>query len=47
MEEKDIEILEQELMEFELMADDYYRSKEFAEYVSQIEKSMDNLNLNL
>lgn len=45
--EKDIEILEQELKEVEEMVEGYYRSPEFEEYVLQLEKSMDNLNLNL
>ncbi len=45
--EKDIEILEQELKEAEEMVEGYYRSPEFEEYVLQLEKSMDNLNLNL
>jgi hypothetical protein len=45
--EKDIEILEQELKEVEEMVEGYYRSPEFEEYVLQLEKSMDTLNLNL
>jgi len=45
--EKDIEILEQELKEVEEMVDGYYRSPEFEEYVTQLEKSMENLNMNL
>jgi hypothetical protein len=45
--EKDIEVLEQELKEVEEMVEGYYRSPEFEEYVLQLEKSMDTLNLNL
>ena len=45
--EKDIEILEQELKEVEEMVEGYYRSPEFEEYVLQLEKSMENLNINL
>jgi hypothetical protein len=45
--EKDIEILEQELKEVEEMVEGYYRSPEFEEYVTQLEKSMENLNMNL
>lgn len=45
--EKDIEILEQELKEVEEMVEGYYRSPEFETYVIQLEKSMDNLNINL
>ena len=45
--EKDIEILEQELREVEEMVEGYYRSPEFEEYVLQLEKSMENLNINL
>ena len=45
--EKDIEILEQELKEVEEMVDGYYRSPEFETYVIQLEKSMENLNINL
>lgn len=45
--EKDIEVLEQELKEVEEMVDGYYRSPEFEEYVLQLEKSMENLNINL
>ena len=45
--EKDIEILEQQLKEVEEMVEGYYRSPEFEEYVLQLEKSMDNLNINL
>lgn len=45
--EKDIEILEQELKEVEEMVDGYYRSPEFEEYVLQLEKSMETLNVNL
>ena len=36
MEEKDIEILEQELKEFEEMVEAYYSSKEFREYVMEL-----------
>ena len=45
--EKDIEILEQELKEVEEMVESYYRSPEFETYVIQLEKSMENLNINL
>lgn len=45
--EKDIEILEQELKEVEEMVEGYYRSPEFETYVIQLEKSMENLNINL
>ena len=45
--EKDIEVLEQELKEVEEMVEGYYRSPEFEEYVLQLEKSMENLNINL
>jgi hypothetical protein len=45
--EKDIEVLEQELKEVEEMVEGYYRSPEFETYVIQLEKSMDNLNINL
>ncbi len=45
--EKDIEILEQELKEVEEMVEGYYRSPEFEEYLLQLEKSMDNLNLQI
>ena len=45
--EKDIEILEQELKEVEEMVEGYYRSPEFEAYVLQLEKSMDNLNLQI
>jgi hypothetical protein len=45
--EKDIEVLEQELKEVEEMVEGYYRSPEFEEYVIQLEKSMENLNINL
>jgi hypothetical protein len=45
--EKDIEILEQELKEVEEMVEGYYRSPEFETYVLQLEKSMENLNINL
>ena len=45
--EKDIEILEQELKEVEEMVEEYYRSPEFEAYVLQLEKSMENLNINL
>lgn len=45
--EKDIEILEQQLKEVEEMVEGYYRSPEFEEYVLQLEKSMENLNINL
>ena len=45
--EKDIEVLEQELKEVEEMVDGYYRSPEFEAYVIQLEKSMENLNINL
>jgi hypothetical protein len=45
--EKDIEILEQELKEVEEMVEGYYRSPEFESYVIQLEKSMENLNINL
>ena len=45
--EKDIEILEQELKEVEEMVEGYYRSPEFEAYVIQLEKSMENLNINL
>lgn len=45
--EKDIEVLEQELKEVEAMVDGYYRSPEFEAYVIQLEKSMENLNINL
>jgi len=45
--EKDIEILEQELKEVEEMVEGYYRSPEFEAYVLHLEKSMDNLNINL
>ena len=45
--EKDIEILEQELKEVEEMVEGYYRSPEFETYVLQLEKSMENLNMNL
>ena len=45
--EKDIEILEQELKEVEEMVEGYYRSPEFEAYVLQLEKSMENLNINL
>lgn len=36
MEEKPIEVLEQELKEFEAMVEEYYRSKEFIDYISQL-----------
>ena len=45
--EKDIEILEQELKEVEEMVEGYYRSPEFEEYLLQLEKSMDKLNLQI
>ena len=45
--EKDIEVLEQELKEVEEMVEGYYRSPEFEAYVIQLEKSMENLNINL
>jgi hypothetical protein len=45
--EKDIEVLEQELKEVEEMVEGYYRSPEFESYVIQLEKSMENLNINL
>ena len=45
--EKDIEVLEQELKEVEEMVEGYYRSPEFETYVIQLEKSMENLNINL
>lgn len=45
--EKDIETLEQELKEVEEMVEGYYRSPEFEAYVIQLEKSMENLNINL
>jgi hypothetical protein len=45
--EKDLEILEQELKEVEEMVEGYYRSPEFETYVIQLEKSMENLNINL
>jgi predicted RNase H-like nuclease (RuvC/YqgF family) len=45
--DKDIEILEQELKEVEEMVEGYYRSPEFEEYVTQLEKSMETLNINL
>jgi len=45
--EKDIETLEQELKEVEEMVEGYYRSPEFETYVLQLEKSMENLNINL
>jgi hypothetical protein len=45
--EKDIEILEQELKEVEEMVEGYYRSPEFETYVIQLEKSIENLNINL
>ncbi len=45
--EKDIEILEQELKEEKEMVEGYYRSPEFEEYLLQLEKSMDNLNLQI
>jgi len=45
--EKDIEILEQQLKEVEEMVEGYYRSPEFEEYVLQLEKSMETLNINL
>ncbi len=40
MEEKDIEILEQELKEFEEMVEEYYRSKEFRDYIAHLEQDM-------
>ncbi len=40
MEEKDIDILEQELKEFEEMVEAYYSSKEFRDYIAQLEQDM-------
>ena len=45
--EKDIEILESEVKELEEAIEEYYRSPEFESYVLQLEKSMENLNINL
>jgi wobble nucleotide-excising tRNase len=45
--EKDIEILESEVKELEEAIEEYYRSPEFEAYVIQLEKSMENLNINL
>ena len=45
--EKDIEILESEVKELEEAIEEYYRSPEFEAYVLQLEKSMENLNINL
>lgn len=45
--EKDIEILESEAKELEEAIEEYYRSPEFETYVLQLEKSMENLNINL
>lgn len=41
MEEKDIEILEQELNEFEQMVEDYYNSKEFRDYIALLEREIE------
>ena len=45
--EKDIEVLESEVKELEEAIEEYYRSPEFEAYVLQLEKSMENLNINL
>jgi hypothetical protein len=45
--ERDIEILEQELKEMEEMMEEYYRSPEFEEYLLHLEKSMDNLTIQI
>lgn len=41
------EELENEFNELNRLVEEYYRSKEFKEYVIQLEESMENLNINL